>query len=129
MYKRQTRDYSESVAGTVDHEVRKLVEAAHDEAWEVLTQYRDVLDDLVLRLLEKETLNQKELADVFAPVEKRPARDVWLSSEQRTVHTRGPVLTPKEVAAQNGHTDVVPQDEAVVDAVTPSDNVHTDPSN
>src|SRR6478735_5456993 len=38
------RDYSESVAGTVDHEVRKLVESAHDEAWEVLVQYRDVLD-------------------------------------------------------------------------------------
>ena len=123
------RDYSEAVAGTIDNEVRKLVEAAHDEAWEVLTQYRDVLDDLVLRLLEKETLNQKELADVFAPVEKRPARDVWLSSEQRTVHTRGPVLTPKELAAQNGHAAVVPQDEAVVDAATPSDNVPTDPTN
>src|SRR3546814_5204281 len=40
------RDYSEAVAGTIDNEVRKLVEAAHDEAWEVLTQYRDVLDDL-----------------------------------------------------------------------------------
>ncbi|WP_159793888.1 ATP-dependent zinc metalloprotease FtsH [Puerhibacterium puerhi] len=105
------RDYSEAVAGTVDHEVRKLVEAAHDEAWEVLTQYRDVLDDLVLRLMEKETLNQAELAEVFAPVEKRPARDVWLSSEQRTVHTRGPVMTAAEVNG-NGNGHVVPQDEA-----------------
>jgi cell division protease FtsH len=105
------RDYSEAVAGTVDHEVRKLIESAHDEAWEVLTQYRDVLDDLVLRLLDKETLNQHELAEVFAPVVKRDARDVWLSSEQRTVHTRGPVMTPAE---SNGHVDgVVPQDEAV----------------
>jgi cell division protease FtsH len=103
------RDYSEAVAGTVDHEVRKLVEAAHDEAWEVLTQYRDVLDELVLRLLEKETLNQHELAEVFAPVIKREARDVWLSSEQRTVHTRGPVMTPAE---QNGNGHRVPQDEA-----------------
>lgn len=67
------RDYSEAVAGTVDHEVRKLIEAAHDEAWEVLVQYRDVLDHLVLELLEKETLNQAELAEIFAPVEKRPA--------------------------------------------------------
>ena len=100
--------------------MRKLVEAAHDEAWEVLSQYRDVLDDLVLGLLDKETLNQKELAEVFRTVEKRPARDVWLSSEQRTVHTRGPVLTPKELAAQNGHTTVVPQDEAVLDTA-PSD--------
>ncbi|PZR51596.1 cell division protein FtsH [Xylanimonas oleitrophica] len=107
------RDYSEAVAGTVDHEVRKLVEAAHDEAWEVLTQYRDVLDDLVLRLLEKETLNQAELAEVFAPVVKREPRDVWLSSEQRTVHTRGPVMAPGEQAASlNGNGHVVPQDEA-----------------
>ena len=106
-----TRDYSESVAGTVDHEVRKLVEAAHDEAWEVLTQYREVLDALVLELLEKETLNQAELARVFAPVVKRDARDVWLSSEQRSVSQRGPVLTEAEKAAQNG-SPVIPQDEA-----------------
>jgi cell division protease FtsH len=110
------RDYSEAVAGTVDHEVRKLIEAAHDEAWEVLTQYRDVLDDLVLRLLEKETLGTAELAEVFAPVQKRPARDVWLSSDQRTVHTRGPIMTDAEQATQNGHPTPIPQDEAAAAA-------------
>ena len=122
------RDYSESVAGMIDDEVRKLVDAAHDEAWEVLSQYRDVLDELVLGLLEKETLNQKELAEVFRAVEKRPARDVWLSSEQRTVHTRGPVQTAKELAVQNGHT-TVPQDEAVLDMAPPSDVAPTDTPN
>ncbi|WP_402468270.1 ATP-dependent zinc metalloprotease FtsH [Isoptericola aurantiacus] len=110
------RDYSEAVAGTVDHEVRQLVEAAHDEAWEVLTEHRDVLDHLVLRLLEAETLNQAELAEIFAPVTKRPARDVWLSSEERTVHTRGPVMTAGEKAAYstNGERGGLPQDEAAV---------------
>ncbi|WP_298461826.1 ATP-dependent zinc metalloprotease FtsH [uncultured Cellulomonas sp.] len=105
------REYSEAVAATVDVEVRRLMEAAHDEAWEVLVQYRDVLDDLVLRLLEEETLNQAELAEVFAPIVKRDARDVWLSSEERPVATRPPVMTPAERAEQNGHP-VVPQDEA-----------------
>ncbi|PFG37307.1 membrane protease FtsH catalytic subunit [Flavimobilis soli] len=104
------RDYSEAVAGTVDHEVRKLIEAAHDEAWEVLVQYRDVLDHLVLELLEKETLNQAELAEIFAPVEKRPAREVWLSSEQRSVSDRPPVLTPAEKETR-GDEPIVPQDE------------------
>ncbi|MHA7133590.1 ATP-dependent zinc metalloprotease FtsH [Oerskovia turbata] len=111
-----TRDYSESVAGTVDHEVRRLVEAAHDEAWEVLVQYRDVLDHLVLELLEKETLNQAELAEVFAPVVKRDPREVWLSSEQRAVSHRPPVLTEAEKATAPkdalGQPVVVPQDEA-----------------
>ena len=93
------RDYSETVAATVDVEVRRLVDAAHDEAWQILVQYRDVLDALVLELLEKETLNQAELAVIFAPVVKRPARDVWLSSDDRAVSERPPVLTPDEIAA------------------------------
>jgi len=95
----------------VDVEVRKLIEAAHDEAWQVLVQYRDVLDHLVLELLEHETLNQAELAEVFAPIVKRDARDVWLSSEERPVATRPPVMTPAEKAAQNGHP-IIPVDEA-----------------
>jgi cell division protease FtsH len=105
------REYSEEVAAVVDVEVRKLIEAAHDEAWQVLVQYRDVLDHLVLELLERETLNQAELAEVFAPIVKRDARDVWLSSEERPVATRPPVMTPAEKAAQNGHP-IIPVDEA-----------------
>ncbi len=104
------RDYSESVAGTVDVEVRRLMDAAHTEAWEILVEYRDVLDALVLELLEKETLNQAELEVIFRPITKRPPRQVWLSSEQRAVSDRPPVLTPAEKAQQNGA--VVPEDEA-----------------
>ncbi|HEX3193836.1 MAG TPA: ATP-dependent zinc metalloprotease FtsH, partial [Streptosporangiaceae bacterium] len=37
-----SRDYSEEIASAIDEEVRKLIEAAHDEAWEILVQYRDV---------------------------------------------------------------------------------------
>src|SRR5690625_5256787 len=90
------RDYSESVAGIIDEEVRRLVEAAHDEAWEVLNEYREVLDNLVLELLEKETLNQNQLAEVFAPVEKRPLRPVWLSSQERAVSDIPPVAMPEK---------------------------------
>jgi cell division protease FtsH len=92
------RDYSETVAAQVDVEVRRLVDAAHDEAWEILVRYRDVLDELVLELLDRETLNQAELAVVFEKVVKRPARDVWLSSDDRAVSERPPVLTPDERA-------------------------------
>ncbi|BDO43497.1 ATP-dependent zinc metalloprotease FtsH [Cellulomonas sp. NTE-D12] len=105
------RDYSESVASRIDVEVRALMEKAHDEAWEILVEYRDVLDRLVLELLEKETLNAEQLREVFHDVVKREPREVWLSSEERAVSERGPVMTAAERAALNGH-DVVPQDEA-----------------
>jgi cell division protease FtsH len=105
------RDYSEDVAGSIDLEVRALIERAHDEAWEVLVQYRDVLDHLVLELLEKETLNAEELARIFEPVVKRDARQVWLSSDQRAVSERPPVRGPNEKSLSNGHA-VIPEDEA-----------------
>ncbi|MCF2436736.1 hypothetical protein LV779_31760 [Streptomyces thinghirensis] len=71
------RDYSEEVAALVDEEVKKLIETAHNEAWEILVENRDVLDNLVLALLEKETLGKEEIAEVFAQIVKRPARPAW----------------------------------------------------
>ncbi len=104
------REYSEEVAAVVDTEVRRLIDFAHDEAWEILTTHRETLDALVTELFERETLNQAELAEIFVPVTKRPPREVWLSSPDRPVSDRPPVRTPNEKAAGNGQP--VPQDEA-----------------
>ncbi|PJE96316.1 cell division protein FtsH [Streptomyces carminius] len=100
------RDYSEEVAGLVDEEVKKLIETAHNEAWEILVENRDVLDNLVLALLEKETLGKEEIAEIFRPVVKRPFRPAWTGSARRTPSTRPPVSTPKELALANGSSSV-----------------------
>ena len=107
------RDYSESVAGIVDEEIRRLIEAAHDEAWHALNDNRDVLDHLVLELLEKETLGKAQLAEIFVNVVKRPARPVWLSSERRHVSDQPPVMTPAERAALSNGSK--PQDTIAVE--------------
>ena len=96
------RDYSEQVASVVDEEVRKLIDSAHDEAWHVVNDNRKILDRLVLELLEKETLNAGQLAEIFQDIVKRPQRPTWLSSEHRTLSDIPPVLTPAEEAALNG---------------------------
>jgi cell division protease FtsH len=92
------RDYSEEIAAVVDTEVRTLVETAHHEAWEICVEYRDVLDELVLRLLDKETLNRDELAEIFAPVVKRPQRPHLTGNGRRPLSNQPPVLTPAELA-------------------------------
>lgn len=97
------RDYSEEIASVVDEEVRRLIENAHDEAWHVINDNREILDRLVLDLLEHETLNAQELAEIFKDVKKRPLRPTWLSSETRFLSDQPPVLTPAERAAQNGN--------------------------
>ncbi|NLJ53886.1 MAG: ATP-dependent zinc metalloprotease FtsH [Intrasporangiaceae bacterium] len=96
------RDYSEESAAVVDDEVRRLIESAHDEAWHVINDNRDILDRLVLDLLEHETLNAKELAEIFKDIRKRPLRPTWLSSDLRVHSDQPPVLTPAEQAAING---------------------------
>jgi cell division protease FtsH len=93
-----SRDYSEKIASSIDEEIRRLIESAHDEAWEVLVEYRDVLDALVLRLLDKETVSRDEVLEIFAPVQKRPTRGSYTGYGKRLPSDRPPVLTPKELA-------------------------------
>ena len=96
------RDYSEEVAAIVDEEVKRFVESAHNEAWEILVENRDVLDNLVLELLEKETLDKAQVAEIFAPVTKRPARPAWTGSSRRQPSSRPPVMTPRELTLSGG---------------------------
>jgi cell division protease FtsH len=92
------RDYSEQVAAIVDEEVKKLIENAHDEAWRILVDNRDILDTLVVALLEKETLDKSEVTEIFAALKKFPSRPAWTGSARRVPSERGPVMTPKEIA-------------------------------
>ena len=93
----QSRDYSEGVAVTIDTEVRALLEQAHDEAYEVLVMNRDILDDLARELLEKETLDHNQIAEIFRDVKKLPERPIWLSSGDRPVSDRPPIEVPASV--------------------------------
>jgi len=96
------RDYSEDVAAIVDAEIKKLIENAHNEAWQILVDNRDVLDRLVLELLDKETLNKQEVATIFNDLRRVPQRPAWTGSHVRIPSNRPPIMTPKEIALANG---------------------------
>ncbi|MBK0865603.1 ATP-dependent zinc metalloprotease FtsH [Saccharopolyspora sp. HNM0986] len=98
----QQPNYSLEVAHEIDEEVRKLIEAAHTEAWEVLNTYRDVLDDLVMEVLEKETLVRKDLERIFSRVEKRPRITAFNDFGGRTPSEKPPIKTPGEQAIERG---------------------------
>jgi cell division protease FtsH len=85
------RDYSENVAAIVDTEIRLMIENAHQEAFDVLVANRDVLDELVNELLEKETLNKEEIERVFKKVKKVKKRAAWTGSKLRVPSTIPPV--------------------------------------
>lgn len=95
-------DYSHEVAQIIDDEVRKLIEAAHTEAWEILTEYRDVLDTLAGELLEKETLHRVELEAIFGDVKKRPRLTMFDDFGGRVPSDKPPIKTPGELAIERG---------------------------
>jgi len=59
------RNYSEDVAAMIDEEVRSFVHTAHERAKTILTDHKDALDKLSTTLLEKETLEGKELEELL----------------------------------------------------------------
>jgi len=61
----EQRDYSENVAEKIDKEVRSIVNDAYREAKQILTDYREKLDDVATKLLEVETLSKEEFEKIF----------------------------------------------------------------
>ncbi len=70
----QPRRYGEETAREIDRAVRELVQAAFDRAVDILRSHRDNLEQGARRLLEKETLDEEELAAL------RPARVARVAS-------------------------------------------------
>jgi cell division protease FtsH len=63
-------DYSGEVASVVDAEVRRFLDHAHDRARSILITHRTTLDLLATKLVEKETLEDADLAEIFGPLDK-----------------------------------------------------------
>jgi cell division protease FtsH len=92
-----TRNYSEEVAAIIDEETKKFLATAHQEAFDILVENRDVLDALVLELVDKETLDKAEVAEVFKSLRRRPVRPAWTGSPKRIPSTIPPVEVPQFV--------------------------------
>ena len=52
----------------VDDEVRKLLNDAHIIAGKILKKFKKQMDAMVKQLMEKETLNKDEVAEVFKSI-------------------------------------------------------------
>ncbi|AQS57876.1 ATP-dependent zinc metalloprotease FtsH [Desulforamulus ferrireducens] len=59
------RNYSEEVAFTIDKEVRKMIDQAYSKAKALLTEHRATLDKIAQVLMEKETIEANEFAEIM----------------------------------------------------------------
>jgi cell division protease FtsH len=95
--------YSDEVASFIDDEVRRLIDGAHDRARFILGTHRSTLDRLATSLVEKETLDDADLAQVFGDIDKGagielPVGELELGTARPA--PREPAVTVAEVSDQ-----------------------------
>lgn len=61
------KDYSESMAVVIDEEVNKIIKKTLDAAKKIIATYRDALNVIANKLMEKETLEQEEFYKLIKP--------------------------------------------------------------
>ena len=60
-----TRGYSESVAKTIDEEVKKIIDDCYSKARDILQKNRDILENCAALLIERERISRTEFEALF----------------------------------------------------------------
>lgn len=60
-----SRGYGEKVAGTIDEEVKRIIDECYAKARDILQEYHSVLESCAQLLLEKEKITRKEFEALF----------------------------------------------------------------
>ena len=68
-----SRDYSEEIAAEIDEEVQRIVKEQYELAKTLLIDNRDMLDTISHKLLEMETLDEKEFVELMDQVKNARA--------------------------------------------------------
>ena len=99
-----TLTHSQEVAALIDTEVNYLLNKAHEVSYQILHEYRDHLDKLAEKLLEKETLRRPDLEVLFTDIVPRSIDEVFPDEDSRFPQQEGrePVKTPVELAIERG---------------------------
>jgi len=67
----EPREFSEHTAQVIDEEVARILHAAADKASSLLGEHRDKLDCLATALVERETLDEKDIEKLIGPATAR----------------------------------------------------------
>ena len=65
------RDFSEEIAFKIDTEVRAIIDGRYEIAKNLLTENRDIMEEIAKILLEKETLDKDEIDEIMNKVREK----------------------------------------------------------
>jgi cell division protease FtsH len=113
-YSRQ-QDYSDEVAANIDNEVRKMINAAHEEARLILERHQESMERMVAALLENETVDRDQVAELFGDVPK------WEHTSEgalRIKYPDNPVIPQKRDEQIAAAEEVENEEEPVTESLT-----------
>jgi len=61
------KPYSESTSQLIDEEAKKMIASAMERTLNILTDKREEVEKVALRLLEKEVLNRDDMIELLGP--------------------------------------------------------------
>jgi cell division protease FtsH len=62
------KNYSEEIASIIDREIKSIIEERYEFAKKLLIENKDIIEEIVKVLLEKETLDEKEVEEIIERV-------------------------------------------------------------
>ncbi|MDR0433723.1 MAG: ATP-dependent zinc metalloprotease FtsH [Gracilibacteraceae bacterium] len=91
------RNYSESVAQTIDREIRRLVDDCYSRAEQIVTEKMEILEAIAGALMEKETLPAREFREIVDSFDAEKAEEhAALEAKEKALREE---LAAKETAA------------------------------
>lgn len=69
-----TRDFSEEIAAEIDKEVKKIVDDCYENARKLLDENKDMLEYISKKLLEEETIDEKEFVSLMDKIKSDRAQ-------------------------------------------------------
>ncbi|UWG99163.1 ATP-dependent zinc metalloprotease FtsH [Dehalobacter sp. DCM] len=71
------RNYSESVAQAIDHEVRRIIDESYQKAQDIITEKMDILHAIAQALMATETLEADTFRDIIVKHDHTRAGDIY----------------------------------------------------
>lgn len=84
----EQKNYSEKVAEEIDEAVKKFIDEAYKRAKQVLVEKKDILEKIVTKLLEKETLEKEEYDEIIG-IAKKKTENLEEEKEDNVVAGKG----------------------------------------
>jgi len=82
-----TQQYSGETSRQIDEEVRRIITECYDRATKILEDNRDILEAMKNALMEYETIDSEQVADLMARRKVRPPRE-W-NDDDFSAHLKG----------------------------------------